>query len=70
MGVIEVLKRQAKDEGRREGRREGSQSEKIALIKNLLQKDWLNHEQIAQVVNLPVEEVEKTSKGLKSNKNK
>ena len=66
---ITDIRREAIEEGRKEGieegRIEGRQEEKIETARNFL-KMGLTLEQVAQGTGLPLEEVEKLAKELKS----
>ena len=48
-----------------EGRKEGINANKIATARNLLTMNVLNHEQIAQAVELPIEKIEELAKEMK-----
>ena len=48
-----------------EGRKEGINATKIENARNLLAMNVLNHEQIAQAVELPIEKIEELAKEMK-----
>ena len=66
MGVIEVIKRQERHQGRLEGRQEGQlkgrregKREKAMAIAREMRKDGISVEQIARLTKLSIKEIEK-----------